>query len=48
MPVHTCVAECAEMEGIGATGGILFFFWRMYLWCSLYTLYLLARQVELS
>ena len=26
MPVHTCVAECAEMEGIGATGGILFFF----------------------
>ena len=34
-----------EMEATYATGGILFL--RMYLRWSLYTLYLLARQVEL-
>ena len=34
-----------EMEGIYAAGGV--FFLRMYLWWSLYTLYLLACQVEL-
>ena len=34
-----------EMEGTYSTGGILFA--RVYLWRSLCTLYLLARQVEL-
>ena len=36
-----------QMEGIHATGGFFCFVLRMYLWCSSYTLYLLARQVEL-
>ena len=40
MPVHTCVAECAWMEGIYATGGHPFL-------RSVRTLYLLVSQVEL-
>ena len=53
MPVHTCVAECAwnvgytrhrkAAGGVGGGGGP---FLRMYLWWSVYTLYLHACQVR--
>ena len=45
MSVHTCAAECAWNGGFICHWGHLFL--RVYFWCCLYTLYLLARQVEL-
>ena len=51
MPVHTCVAECARIVGyiymcVCVTGGHPFS--RMYLWCSLCSLYLCACQVRVA